>query len=128
VFTAPDVAISPDDVAEDERGGADDDDNKCTTLWPPALTPLSWRLMAPALPCARGVCIHIRACRRGACHIYALHLPRAYQNKHEFHVVRRRSLWPARVDKTSPQVQQFRRKRRTEWKGRRAGSAIGRAN
>jgi len=50
VFTAPDVAISPDDVAEDERGGADDDDNKCTTLWPPALTPLSWRLMAPACP------------------------------------------------------------------------------
>lgn len=45
----------------------------------------------------------------GACHIYALHLPRAYQNKHEFHVVPRTKS-AARVDKTSPQVQQFRRK------------------
>ncbi|KPU79387.1 uncharacterized protein Dana_GF26952, isoform B [Drosophila ananassae] len=36
-----------DGVAEDEHDGNDDDDNKCTTLWPPALTPLSWRLAFP---------------------------------------------------------------------------------
>lgn len=100
--------VPPDGVAEDEHDGNDDDDNKCTTLWPPALTPLSWRLALPLpFPICPGevdTCLPMRAC-----HIYALHLPRAYQNKHEFHVVPRTKS-AARVDKTSPQVQQFRRK------------------
>lgn len=70
---ATDVPISPDDGTVDEHGGDDDDDNKCTTLWPPALTPLSWRLMAPALRCARGGYVHIHTCppMRGMPHLRA---------------------------------------------------------